>query len=84
VKEAALPLAYCLSVSNLRDTGHSTHPTLTAALAEQPPYRQRRLSVLDKTDAMANFRKPKQKARADNGAGLLLLRISELKFRTQT
>jgi hypothetical protein len=55
-----------------------------AAVAEQPPYRQRRLSVLDKTDAMANFRKPKQKARADNGAGLLLLRISELKFRTQT
>jgi hypothetical protein len=58
--------------------------TSPSAKTEQPPYGQRRLSVLDKTDAMANFRKPKQKARADNGVGLLLLRISELKFRTQT
>ena len=35
MKEAALPLAYSLNGGNLQDTGHSTDPTPTSAMAEE-------------------------------------------------
>jgi hypothetical protein len=34
VQEAAVPLAFRLNGGNLHDTGYSTEPTPTAALAE--------------------------------------------------
>jgi len=37
MKEAVLRLPWCRNASNQHDTGHSTDPTPTAAMAEQPP-----------------------------------------------
>jgi len=54
VKEAAIPLTYRLYVGKPHDTGHSTDPTSTAAMAELPPYRGRRLSALDSTHVVAD------------------------------
>ncbi|MFH1869470.1 MAG: hypothetical protein ABIK82_09875 [Pseudomonadota bacterium] len=38
MKEAAIPSAFRLNGGNLHDTGHSTDPTPTVAMAEQQYY----------------------------------------------